>query len=82
MAAIVSQLPDTKYSYQRIYGGVQEKRVHWFNMEVADAEVVVDEEEIHWGAFMPPFEAAGRLTFELDRNLLQQSLAMMQERSN
>lgn len=80
--SIVSQLPDTSYSYQRIYGGLQEKRVHWYNMEAIDTAVVVDGEEIHWGAFIPPFEAAGRLTFELDRNLLQQSLAMMQARSN
>lgn len=78
-ASIVSQLPDTTYSYRRIYGGPQEKRVHWFNMEANSDRVAVDGVEVLWGAFMPPFEAAGRLTHALDRQLLEQSVAMMQK---
>jgi len=27
LATIVSQLPDTTYSYQKVYGGLQEKRI-------------------------------------------------------
>lgn len=78
-ATIVSQLPDTTYSYQRIYGGPQEKRVHWFNMEAENDRIAVDGVEVRWGVFMPPFEAAGRLTHALDRQLLEQSIAMMQK---
>lgn len=78
-ATIVSQLPDTTYSYQRIYGGPQEKRVHWFNMEADSDRVAVDGVEVRWGAFLPRFEAAGRLTHALDRQLLEQSIAMMQK---
>ncbi len=78
-ATIVSQLPDTVYSYSRVYGGPQEKRVRWFNMESSSDQVVVDGTEIHWGTFMPPFEAAGRLTHALDQQLLEQSIAMMQK---
>lgn len=82
LATIVSQLPDTTYSYQKVYGGLQEKRVHWFNMEADTDQVNVDGVEIKWGTFMPPFEAAGRLTHALDRQLLEQSLAMMQKEEN
>lgn len=82
MATIVSQLPDTTYSYQRIYGGPQEKRVLWFNMEATSEQIAVDGVEIRWGAFMPPFEAAGRLTHAPDRQLLEQSLTMMREQTN
>lgn len=80
LATIISPLPDTAYSYQRVSGRVQEKRVIWFNMEAASDQIAVDGVEICWGSFMPPFEAQGRLTHALDRQLLDQSAAVMQGR--
>ncbi|NLW17852.1 MAG: NUDIX domain-containing protein [Firmicutes bacterium] len=82
LATIVSPLPDTTYSYQKVGGGWQNKRVHWYNMRVATDQVKVDGVEIKWGAFLPPEEVAGRLTHALDRYLLEQSLAMMQDHAN
>lgn len=78
LATIISELPDTTYSFEKIYGGPQEKRVAWFAMDATSNEVIVDGVEIKWGAFMPPFEAASRLTHELDRELLKQAQAARQ----
>lgn len=79
-ATIISPLPDTTYSYQRVHGGTQEKRVIWFNMEAISDQIAVDGVEIRWGAFMPPFEAQRRLTHALDRQLLDKSTTVMQKR--
>jgi 8-oxo-dGTP pyrophosphatase MutT (NUDIX family) len=73
---VLSQLPDTAYRYRLADGNYRHKRVSWYLMEVQDPRLQIDAEEINWGEFMPAEQAAGLLTHDLDRDLLQQAVRL------
>ncbi|MGI6359269.1 MAG: NUDIX hydrolase [Bacillota bacterium] len=67
---VVCFLQDTCYRYRRPDGTWCPKRVSWYLMEVRERDIVVDNQEINWGAFLPPEKALELLSHQLDRELL------------
>ncbi|WP_264777107.1 NUDIX hydrolase [Deinococcus aetherius] len=70
-ATLLSPLPETRYTNDRGEARV----IHWFVMRAAQGTPTALEATFTEGEFFPPDEAAARLTYPEDRDLLRAALA-------
>lgn len=71
-ATVWAPLPETHYTNDRGEARV----IHWFAMRVAADAPTTLEDTFPEGGFYPPEEAARRLTYPEDRELLRAALAL------
>ena len=70
---IIENLPSLRYSY-RDGGRLRQKVVHYFLMEPVEGKLSVNMHEIDEVEWLVAREAAGRLTYQHDRELLEVAL--------
>ena len=71
---ITQNLPSLRYSYRDRGGRLRPKVVHYFLMEMVEGKLSVNIHEIDAVEWLAAREAAGRLTYQPDRQVLEVAL--------
>lgn len=73
---IVGELPAVRYSYTSGKGNIKPKVVHYYLMERVGGRLQAPGQEADAAEWCDPGQAAGKLTYQHDRELLQEALRL------